>query len=127
MYQYISLKQQAGLLSKELRKNQTPAEKIFWKHVQNKRFYGYKFLRQHPLFYEYWGSKRYFIADFYCSELRLIVEIDGGIHEKQQDYDRTRSEIIETQREYKVIRFKNNQVLKNINIVLRKLSLRIDL
>ena len=118
----VSLKQIALLVSRDLRKNQTPAEIVYWEKVKDKKFLGYKFIRQHPLFYQYYGQKKFFITDFYCSELRLIVEIDGGIHEKQADYDEIRTEIIETQKEYKVIRFKNIEVLKDINKVMINLK-----
>jgi len=121
-----SLKQIAILASRDLRKNQTSAELAFWEKVKDKNFLGYKFLRQHPLYYEYFGNKKFFIADFYCKDLKLIIEIDGGIHEQQKDYDKIRTEIIETQIEFKVVRFKNDEVLKNINKVLINLKSTID-
>ena len=117
-----SIKQIALVVSRDLRKNQTPAEIFFWEKVKDKKFLGHKFLRQHPLFYEFYGNKKFFIADFYCGELRLIIEIDGGIHEKQADYDRTRKEILEIQKNYKVIRFKNEEVLNDINKVMFNLK-----
>jgi len=85
------------------------------KKERRRQFMGYKFLRQHPVFYEYYGKRKFFIADFYCHELKLVVEIDGGIHEKQKDYDRLRSEILESQKGLRVIRFNNEEVLKEIN------------
>ena len=94
------------------------AEIVFWDKVKDKKFLGYKFLRQHPLFYEYYDKKKFFIADFYCRELNLVIEIDGGIHEMQKDYDQIRTELLETQHEYKVIRYKNEEVLNDINKVL---------
>jgi len=54
--------------------------------------------------------------------LKLVVEIDGGIHEEQKDYDNIRTEILETQHEYKVIRYSNEDVLKDINKVLINLK-----
>lgn len=118
----MSLKQIALHVSRDLRKNQTHTELIFWNNVKNKKFMGLKFLRQHPLFYQYYGQKKFFIADFYCGELRLVVEIEGGIHEQQADYDKIRTEIIEAQNEYKVVRFKNEEVLKEIQKVLNRLK-----
>jgi very-short-patch-repair endonuclease len=113
-----TLKQIAIIISRDLRKNQTQAEQIFWDKVKNKKFLGYKFLRQHPLFYEYYDKEKFFIADFYCGDLRLVIEIDGGIHEQQKDYDQIRTEILESQHELKVVRYSNDEVEKNINKVL---------
>ena len=110
------------VLSRELRKNQTEAEKVFWNALKNKDYFGYKFLRQHPLYYQFYGRNRFFIADFYCSKLHLVVEIDGGVHEKQAGYDKIRTEILGTQRNLKVLRFSNNEVLNNIAQVLNKLK-----
>lgn len=59
--------------AKELRKSMTIAEKILWKHLRNNKLNGLKFRRQHPL--------DIFIADFYCHPKRLIIELDGGIHD----------------------------------------------
>ena len=117
-----TIKQIALIASRDLRKKQTPAENIFWDKVKNRKFFGYRFLRQHPLFYEFYGQKKFFIADFYCGEIRLIIEIDGGIHEQQADYDKIRTEILETQKSYKVIRYKNEEVVENINKVLINLK-----
>jgi len=126
MIKMYTLKQIALVVSRDLRKNQTQAELIFWEKVKNKQFLGYKFLRQHPLFYEYYDKEKFFIADFYCREVKLVVEIDGGIHEEQKDYDQIRTEIIESQHEYKVIRYKNEQVMKDINRTMVNLKSVID-
>ncbi len=58
------------------------AEKCFWNAVKTDRFMGLHFRRQQII--------HGFIADFYCEELNLVVEIDGGIHEEQRDYDKLR-------------------------------------
>ena len=58
------------------------AEKCFWNAVKTDRFMGLHFRRQQVI--------HGFIADFYCEELKLVVEIDGGIHEEQKDYDKLR-------------------------------------
>jgi very-short-patch-repair endonuclease len=79
------------LLARNLRKNQTPSEKLLWAVLRRKSFFGYKFLRQHPIFYRV-NNKwvEFFIADFYCSELKLILELDGKIHEDRYEYDSER-------------------------------------
>jgi len=118
----MTIEYQALIISRQLRKNQTPAEKVFWAAVRRKQFENQKFLRQHPVFYKYHGRDRFFIADFYCRELQLIVEIDGGIHEQQKDYDEIMSEILETQKELRIIRFENREVLETIDKVMAKLK-----
>jgi hypothetical protein len=64
-----------------------------WDQVRNSRL-GAKIVRQKPIMLEYFGGKRAFIADFYCSEARLIIEIDGKVHSRQSDYDALRSLLI---------------------------------
>lgn len=115
-------KQLALIISRDLRKRQTSAEQIFWEKVKNKQFLGYKFLRQHPIFYEYYDKEKFFIADFYCRDLKLVVEIDGGVHEEQKDYDKIRTEILEAQHDLNVIRYENEEVTQGINKVLMNLK-----
>ncbi|MFZ4677881.1 MAG: DUF559 domain-containing protein, partial [Nodosilinea sp.] len=76
-------------LCRELRSQQTPAEEALWSVLRNRQFNDLKFRRQHPL-------GRY-IADFYCAEKRLVVELDGAVHQKpeQQTYDQIRNEELE--------------------------------
>ncbi|MGA9350824.1 MAG: endonuclease domain-containing protein [Anaerolineae bacterium] len=93
----------------ELRQQMTPAEKLLWSRLRNRQLGGLKFRRQHPL-----GP---FVADFYCAERRLVVEIDGDIHDLQPDRDAARTEQFE-QYGYRVIRFHNEQVLTSIEGVL---------
>jgi very-short-patch-repair endonuclease len=79
--------------ARELRKNQTPEEKIVWGLLRKKQFCDYKFLRQHPVFYrEDKGWVDFYIADFYCNKLKLIIEVDGKIHETRMEYDKERDE-----------------------------------
>ena len=64
-----------------LRKNQTPAEVFFWNKVRNRGLFGKKFKRQFIIQHaEILGEKKFYIADFYCYEKSLVVEIDGKIH-----------------------------------------------
>jgi very-short-patch-repair endonuclease len=104
------------LKARNLRKRQTDAEKLFWHHVKAKRFLGYKFRRQFPI-----GP---YYADFVCVEEKLVVEIDGGQHcENAGDMERT---FFLNQEGYKVIRFWNNEVLKNMEGVFLSLSLTLS-
>ena len=103
---------------RELRQNQTEAEKIFWGQVRNKRFYGKRFFRQYSI-----GP---YILDFFCPELALAVELDGGQHNKVEcrEYDESRSNYLNAQG-IVVMRFWNHEVLQNIDGVLLKLSDRV--
>lgn len=79
--------------SRELRKNMTDSEKLLWEELRDRRLNGLKFLRQHPVLYQ--GNLiryNYFIADFYCYEKKAVIEIDGPIHEGNEEYDSFRDE-----------------------------------
>ncbi|MBC8385585.1 MAG: endonuclease domain-containing protein [Candidatus Cloacimonetes bacterium] len=107
--------------ARHLRKNSTKAEKLFWEIVRNRQIKNVKFNRQFPIYFEYDGLKRFFIADFYCHEKKLIIEIDGGIHEQQKDYDELRTVII-NELGITVIRFNNEIVLNNTDEVILELK-----
>lgn len=93
-----------------MRKNPTPAERQFWEKVRGRQFLKKKFYRQYIIQHsDILGKKSFFIADFFCNEASLIVEIDGKIHEKQLDYDRIREEIL-LEMGYITIRFTNDEV-----------------
>lgn len=102
-------------LARKLRQSQTSAEEMLWECLRDRRLAGAKFRRQHPL-------GRY-IADFYCHEGRLVVELQGGIHslEDQRQYDAIRQEIIQ-QQGIKVITFSNHDVEQNLEGVLQKIA-----
>ncbi len=95
----------------ELRKNLTPAEDKLWDALRNRRLCGFKFRRQHPL--------KQFIADFYCHEKKLVIELDGEIHQKQEisEYDEGRTFELE-KFGLTVLRFKNEEVLRSFDKVL---------
>jgi very-short-patch-repair endonuclease len=92
--------------ARQLRRNQTDAENLFWSKLRNRALNGYKFRRQVPV-----GN---YIADFLCIEAMLIVELDGGQHAEQQEYDQRRTHWLESQG-FRVLRFWNNEVLLNID------------
>lgn len=97
-------------VARNLRREQTPSEAIVWEIVRDRRINGKKFLRQHPIMFTYYGKKRFFVADFYCAKLKLVLEIDGKIHERQKDYDEMRTFII-NQLGIKVVRVTNEAVI----------------
>ncbi|MDO9577921.1 MAG: endonuclease domain-containing protein [Candidatus Cloacimonadales bacterium] len=104
-----------------LRKKSTKAEKVFWNIDRNRKLVGKKFNRQFPIVFDYNGGKRFFIADFYCHEAHLIVEIDGSIHEQQKDYDQLRTVVL-YQLDLNVIRFSNNRILEDTEVVIHRLK-----
>ena len=115
------LKQIAKIRCRELRKNSTKAEQVLWERVRNRKFEGKKFNRQFPIFYDLLGKETFFIADFYCHEEKLVVELDGKIHDNTVEHDKLRTGIINSLG-IRVIRFKNEDVERNINDVLLKIS-----
>jgi len=100
--------------ARTLRKTSTDAEALLWSRLRNRRFHDLKFRRQVPL-------GRY-IVDFYCHELRLVVELDGGQHSEKAD--RARTLWLESEG-YRVERFWNHEVLENADGVLVELERRI--
>ena len=90
--------------AKELRKNMTVAEQKIWKNYL--KSFPYRVYRQRPI--------ENFIVDFYCPQLKLVIEIDGETHytESAQEYDRERTRVLQGYG-LKVIRFKNDDVLSN--------------
>lgn len=88
--------------ARRLRRDQTLAEKTFWGMVRNRRLGGYRFLRQAPI-------DRY-IADFVCEAAKLIVELDGPVHDGREEDDTRRTEALELYG-YTVLRLRNEQVL----------------
>jgi very-short-patch-repair endonuclease len=98
--------------AKRLRKNSTPAEQALWQVLKGGKLAGLKFRRQHPV-----GN---FILDFYCPAHKLVIEVDGAIHQTQVEYDSARTIQLETYG-YTVLRFQNEMVLHQIETVLAKI------
>src|SRR5512133_2841350 len=102
-------------LALRMRKNPTEAEKAMWKILRKFRQSGLTFRRQHPI--------EFYIADFYCHKLRLVIEVDGDIHseEEVQFHDEGRTGEME-RFGINVLRFTNNQVLNESDIVLNQIN-----
>ena len=98
--------------ARQLRRNQTDAEKIMWRKLRAKQLQDLKFRRQQPI-----GE---FIVDFVCFEKKLIIELDGGQHEKNKEQDEIRDAWLSSQG-YTVVRFWNNDILKNIDGVMQSI------
>jgi very-short-patch-repair endonuclease len=105
--------------ARELRKSMTESEQLLWQHLKKRQLNGYKFRRQHPM------AK--FIADFYCHSVKLVIEVDGGIHriKDRKEYDILRTNELD-QLGVTVIRFTNEEVENNIELVLKKIAAVID-
>ena len=108
--QKVSTKQLQN--AKELRREMTPAEKILWKEVKANKLNGLHFRRQQIV--------HGYFADFYCHQHELIVEVDGGIHEFQQEYDAEREEYLGALG-LRIIRFTNDEITQDLKGVLQKL------
>jgi len=115
---YIPYNKKLVEIARINRKKPTQAENKIWHEVlKDKQFEKYKFHRQKPL--------DNFIADFYCPELMLVIEIDGDYHDTQKEYDILRSEKLN---EYgiNVLRYTNDEILFNINSVHQNLKDKIN-
>lgn len=99
--------------AKENRNNPTEAEAALWSQLSNKQLEGYKFRQQHLI-----GD---FIVDFVCLSKKLVIEVDGGIHKETKEYDEERTKIL-ADRGFEVLRFKNEEVLGDIDAVLEQVS-----
>ncbi len=100
--------------AKALRKDSTSAEKLFWRLVKNRQFENLKFRRQHPI-----GS---FIVDFYCHEKRLVIELDGSVHEDEfiKQYDKRREQVLKSFGLI-IVRFENGDIIRNLDLVIGEL------
>ena len=98
--------QTAKETARELRNNPTNSEQNVWQILKNRNIEKYKFLRQHPLFFNSQNRIYFFIPDFFCYELQLVIEIDGSIHNKQIEYDKSRDELFNSH-DIHVLRIKN--------------------
>lgn len=101
-------------LQEERKKFTTEAEEILWKYLKGKNLDEYKFRRQHII--------DQFIVDFVCLSKKLVVEVDGKYHDKPEmiEADKLRTEMLE-QMGYKIIRFKNEEIIGDIKNVLQKI------
>jgi very-short-patch-repair endonuclease len=96
-------------LARKMRADMTETEKILWAKLSSKKIDGLRFRKQYPI-------GRY-ITDFYCHSLKLVVEIDGGIHSAQKEYDKNRDEYLSALG-FTILRFTDEQIKENIADVL---------
>jgi very-short-patch-repair endonuclease len=99
--------------AKELRQKQTPAEQMLWQCLRANQLHGAKFRRQHNI-----GQ---YIVDFYCHTAKLVIELDGGIHELQKDRDSDRDTDLKANN-LQVLRFPNEEITQNLPQVLQTIT-----
>ena len=102
---------------RDLRKKQTMAEGVLWSCVSGRKLNHRKFQRQYPIFYEYETGESFFVLDFYCFECKLGIELDGEIHKYHVLADERRTQWL-NQKGIAIIRFKNEEVLRELPKVL---------
>lgn len=106
-------------IRRQLRQNMTPAEAALWEKLRNRKFHNTRFTRQHSL-----GN---YIVDFHCAHPRFVIELDGGVHlepeQKEKDIHRDANL---AEMNYVVLRFTNDEILNNIDEVLKRIELIIN-
>ena len=108
--------------ARKLRKGMTKEEKLLWQQLRNRKFLGLKFLRQHPIIYDRVNYKPlYFIPDFYCAEKKLVIELDGKIHDFQKQKDQDREGILKDMGLI-ILRIRNEDVNSDIVEVLHRIK-----
>ena len=102
-------------LAKGLRRNMTPSEKALWQRLRSNKIAGLKFRRQHP--------DKYYIADFYCHEARLVIEVDGPIHDRidRREHDQQRDGVMEDFG-IMILRFSNDEIKCHLKMVLTRIE-----
>lgn len=101
--------------ARSLRKSMTKAEILLWSKIRSRQIENLKFRRQAPVYH--------YIADFYCDSLKMIIEVDGEIHneDSKRVYDIERDKVLKDHG-FKIMRFNNNEVEFELNSVVRKIE-----
>jgi very-short-patch-repair endonuclease len=99
-------------LARQNRRKPTQQEEKLWSYICNKKLNGWKFRQQYPI-------GRY-IVDFYNHDQKLVIEVDGEIHESTQEYDKNKDNYL-IGHGYKILRFKNNQIDNTVESVLKSI------
>jgi very-short-patch-repair endonuclease len=97
---------------RELRKNQTEEENILWQEIRGRKINNLKFHRQYSI-----GP---YIVDFFCPEIRLVIELDGERHKDAREYDAERENFLKNE-DIKVLRFWNHEVMNDLKRVLERI------
>ena len=102
--------------AKELRREMTPAEKILWEELRANKL-GVHFRRQQVI--------QGFIVDFYCHKAGLVIEVDGDIHDLQKEEDERREKVLSALG-LRVVRFRNDEVMRNLSAVVGKIKVLVE-
>lgn len=96
------------MLARELRATMTREEELLWERLRGKKLRGIRFYRQVPI-------DRY-VADFYCPRYKLIIELDGSVHEQQEqrEHDHLRNTYLQ-KRGFRILRIQNKKVMQNLH------------
>ena len=100
-------------LARQMRKEPTPAEAELWQCLRGKKVLGFRFRRQHAI--------ERFIVDFYCRKAKLIIEVDGPIHQYTVKEDAARQEFLES-KGLALLRFRNEEVLEDCDDVIERIE-----
>jgi very-short-patch-repair endonuclease len=100
-------------LARQMRHDPTPAEDRLWERLRNRQIAGFKFRRQHSI--------DRFIADFYCADAQIIIEVDGAVHEYTPEEDAIRQEFLESLG-FRVLRFTNDDVEQHLDVVIQAIT-----
>ncbi|PLX30565.1 MAG: hypothetical protein C0600_07990 [Ignavibacteria bacterium] len=111
--------------ARNLRSEMTDAERLLWKRIRKEQIAGFKFLRQYPIFYNVMGHESFFIADFCCPRCRLVIEVDGPIHELQMERDTERDRILSLAG-YTTLRITNEEIQNHIGTALRRIRFELS-
>jgi very-short-patch-repair endonuclease len=116
---FIDAKPELFRLARDYRDNPTEAERILWEHLRKFRSEGFVFRRQHPIIF--------FIADFYCHRIKLVIEVDGDYHSDDQihEYDVSRSGELERYG-ITILRFRNEEIINNLEHVISGIHIKIE-
>jgi len=116
---YYRIREIAHILRKEV----TRAEEVLWPALRKNSLLGFKFRRQAPIYLENLNI----IADFFCPKLKLVIEVDGSIHnlEDVKEYDNFKEKAL-LRNGYQILRFKNKEVFDNLKLVVNKIKSKIN-
>ncbi len=98
--------------AKEMRRDMTPAEKRLWAALRRNQLDGCHFRRQQII--------GHFIVDFYCDAARLVIEVDGAVHDQQIEYDQERTRVL-GEYDLRILRFRNEEIMDNLEGALARI------
>jgi very-short-patch-repair endonuclease len=110
---YRGTTRELDLGARQLRQTMTPAERRLWQALRRHQLDGLHFRRQHPV--------GLFVLAFYCAAHKLVIEVDGGLHDEQVEQDTYQTQHLNASG-YRVLRFRNEEVLTDLSFVLARIA-----